>query len=193
MSNELVVNGIRTLWQDHVVETETLSLNDIRNRARKFQKVTGRWNLVWYVSASITAVSFARFLLVYPSAIVRAGAGLGIAAAFLGIYLIHRGRSAQIVPDGVGLTTCITFHRTELERQRDFLLRSWRYLLLPIPGAILFAIGVSNRAPQVGILPEAGLVSLYAVLILGVAKARQLQARKLQREIDALNAAEKEW
>src|ERR1051325_7636119 len=105
MSNELVVNGIRTLWQDHVVETETLSLNDIRNRARKFQKVTGRWNLVWYVSASITAVSFARCLLVYPSAIVRAGAGLGIAAAFLGIYLIHRGRSAQIVPDGVGLTT----------------------------------------------------------------------------------------
>jgi hypothetical protein len=193
MSNELVVNGIRTLWQDHVVEADALSLNEIRHRARKVQSATQRWNLFWYVFALIGAVSFTRFLFVHPSAFVRAGAGFGLAAIVYGMYLVHKGRSAQAVPESIGLTTCVAFHRAQLERQRDFLLRSWRYLLLPIPGAILFAIGVSQSGLELGSFPAAAPVLLYAIFIIAVAKARRRQAGRLQREIDAMNVAEKEW
>jgi hypothetical protein len=194
MTNEFVINNIRTLWQDHIVETGTLPLNEVRHRAREFQKATRRWNALWYLGASVAAVSFARFLLLHPSVLARIGAGLGLAAVCLGIYLVHKGRSAQVVPEAMGLTTCIIFHRTGLERQRDFLLRSWRYLLLPIPGAVVFAIGVARSSPpSLGIVPATLFVPLYAALTLGVAKARRLHARRLQLEIDALNTAEKEW
>ena len=193
MSDELAINGIRTLWQNHVVEADTLPLNEIRDRARKFQRSTHLWNLLQYAAAVIVVAGYARLLLVHPSILVRAGSGLFIAAAFYGMYQMHKGRSARPVPAAAALTTCITFHRKELERQRDFLLRSWRYLLLPVPGAIVFAIGVASRPPYFGIVPAIASALLYAASVFAITQARQRQARGLQREIDALDAAENEW
>jgi hypothetical protein len=193
MANEFVINGIRTLWQEHEMPAHTLSVYEVRSRARKFHRTTQRWNVLWYVSASISALSFARFLVTQPSDLIRLGAALGFAAILLGAYFVHKGRSAQRVPEAAGLTTCINFHRAQLVRQRDFLLRSWRYLLLPIPGAIVFVIGASRRSPNLGTAPIVLFIVLSAVFIFGIANARALQAHKLQREIDALNAADQDW
>ena len=146
------------------------------------------WNALSYVMGAVAILAYARLLFIHPSLLSVAGRGLIIVAIVAGAYQMHKGRSARAVPSDLG-STYIDFHLRELERQRAFLVRSWRYLLLPLPGTALLLVG--SPPPNLSVAGE--FVFVLALLFFGIMAARRRQARKLQREIDALADAERKW
>jgi hypothetical protein len=187
MANEVLLNELITTWQEHTVEVEVPSLDEIHQSVKKFQRTVRLWNAFYYAMGAISIVAYGRLLFASPSLFTGVGSVLIIAGALCGTYQIHKGRSARPVPTDLG-STYIHFHRRELQRQRIFILKSWRYLLLPLPGVIVLMF--AWRLPN-ALLANGQFVVLFALLIFGVIGARRRQARKLQREIDALDAAEK--
>ena len=119
-----------------------------------------------------------------------------IAGTVYSMVVLHRNGSARRVPAALVGGSCVDFHRDELRRQRDLLLGVWRWYLLPlVPGLLVFLTGGLVQALQLPgvsarrgvVLAGFGAVALaLALLLLGVAKLNHWAARRLQRELDAL-------
>lgn len=184
MTNELVLNEIITSWQEHTVAVETPSLSDIHRTARRFQLSVRLWNAFQYLMGAISIFAYGTLLVAHPSLRFGIASALIVAGGLFGMYRTHKERSARTVPSDLGSSTCIDFHRMELQRQRAFLLKSWRYLLLPLPGIAVLMI---TRRPN-SWLAFVEFVVLFTVMIFGIVKARQRQVRKLQQEIEILAA-----
>jgi hypothetical protein len=184
MTNEPVLNEIVTSWREHDVSVPSPSLADIHRRAHVFQKRILLWNAFQYLMGAVTIVSYATLLFAHPSVRFGIAVTLIIAGCLFGMYRVHQERSSRSVPTDLGSLTFVEFHRNELLRQRAFLLKSWRYLLLPLPG---IAVLMSTQRPN-SWLATGEFVVLFALTLLGVVMARRRQARKLQTEIESLDA-----
>jgi hypothetical protein len=158
-------------------------LDDIRRKALEFQVKISRRNLREYIVAAFVFVSVSSNFSREP-----VSKGLIIAGVAYMVYHLYSRGSARTAPPDADFATYRNFHRTELERQRDLLRAVWSWYLGPlIPGLLVFAVrdAMTNPRPWIG---------LYAVLVLlfflGVAKLNRDAARKLQRQIDDLDAME---
>jgi hypothetical protein len=83
----------------------------------------------------------------------------------------------------------LNFHRSELERQQTLLKRIWTWYLCPfVPGLIVLSASsmIANPYPQV--LPLIFVIGVFW----GIAKLNKRAAQRLQHEIEALNAMERE-
>jgi hypothetical protein len=184
MTNELVLNEIVASWQEHAVAVPSPSLTDIHRRAYVFQQRVRLWKAFQYLMGAIIIVSYATLLFAHPSVRFDIAATLIIAGCLFGMYRMHKERSSRSVPADLGSLTCMEFHRTELLRQRAFLLRSWRYLMLPLPGiAVLMLTQRLNSW-----LPIGEFVVIFTLMVLGIVTVRRRQARKLQTEIESFDA-----
>jgi hypothetical protein len=87
----------------------------------------------------------------------------------------------------LGRTNCADFYRAELVRQRDLSKDSWGFLLPFVPGMALALLDgvLEARSTSQLIALVAGGIGLF----LGIAWWNAHTARKLQSEIDALDAA----
>jgi hypothetical protein len=192
MTDEKPEYELIAFWQDHEAGIQPPTLEQVRRHAEAFQHRTRLWNIWAYAGGLLTAVLWARILLLgRPSALQGFGEILIIAASLCWLYLVRKGRAARSVPESVGLNACMDFYRAELVRQRDFLLRSWRYFLLPIPGFVVLEINTALRSPNIS--PSQHIV-FFAFLALSaglVMAARRRQAARLQREIDVLSSTHK--
>ena len=116
----------------------------------------------------------------------RAGDLLTIAAF---VYIAYRFRKYRLAapPVALGRTNSVDFYRAELVRERDLSKDSWGYLLPFVPGVALALLGrgLEDR-------PTSHMIALVAfgvVLFVGVAWWNAHTARKLQNQIDALDAS----
>lgn len=184
MTDELVLNEIVTSWQEHAVAVPSPSLSDIRRRAHVFQKRVRLWNAYHYLMGAVAIVSYIPLVFAHPSLRFGIAVTLIIAGCLFGMFRVHKERSSRSVPADLGSLTFVEFHRTELLRQRAFLLKSWRYLMLPLPGV---AVLMFTQRPN-SWLATGEFVVIYALMLLGVVMARRRQARKLQTEIESLDA-----
>jgi len=190
------------VWKSQPVGSIEISLAEIHRKASRFEKQISRRNLREYVAGVIVIVFFGYYISIFHSALTRAGCGLVIAGAlFIGLTLHKRGPS-KAIPADLAVRSCTEFLRKELQRQRDLLrsVRLW-YLLPLVPGLLVFESGLLAQAlQQVNasshlrsvVTPFAITIVLSATVFIGVWKLNQWGARKLQREIDALEGMEKE-
>jgi hypothetical protein len=90
------------------------------------------------------------------------------------------------MPAGMGLASCLEFHRDELARQRDLLASVWTWYLLPfVPGAACVFIGRFIEHPERW--PWLALSFLFVALVfVGVGVLNTRVARSLQHKIDEL-------
>ena len=92
------------------------------------------------------------------------------------------------MPADMALTSCLAFHRGELERQRDLLRGVWKWYLLPlVPGMILFCLGPVMARPEKASLAVA--VSIAAgnlAFFVFIGELNRRAANKIQGRIDAL-------
>lgn len=111
-------------------------------------------------------------------------AALTIAGSLYVCYQLQKRGSARKLPAEPGLKTCLEFHRTELVQQRNLLRDVWRWYLLPfVPGFSLFFASQVMQAPWTrwGIF-----LVWFVILFAGIGMLNRWAARRLQREIEAL-------
>lgn len=177
---------ILRLWQRQAREEQMMPLDEIRTKAERLDAKTRRWRVATAVLFILLLIWEAWQVWIQEEMLERAGDLLTIAAF---VYVAYRFRKHRLAapPVALGRTNCVDFYRAELVRQRDLSKDSWGYLLPFVPGVALalFGGGLEDR-------PTSHMIALVAfgvALFLGVAWWNAHTARKLQNEIDALDAS----
>jgi len=201
MANETRMDMTDT-WKNQPVEKVAISLDALRRKSQKLESRVVWRNLREYAASTIVIASFGYYIWKFPAPLVRLGCVLVIAGALFMVYTLHKRGAAKAVPAELAFRTCLEFHRRELERQRDLLRGVWTWYLLPfVPGLAVFLLGLYRwtmaqpNAPahvRVIMITFALVAAGCALVFAGVGKLNQWAARRIQREIDALNALEKE-
>ena len=166
-----------------------MTLDDIRQRSRRFETKVGRRNLREYAAALVGILFFSIAAWRESNNVVRIGEGLSVVGALFIVYLLHKWGSAQRMPPEVGLMDCLDFHRSELTRQRDLLRSVWRwYLLPPVPGAAFILIGRAIERPDRWWVAFV-LAVVFALTLIAIGKLNDRAALRVQRRIDGLDEA----
>ena len=186
MNGELVPDRLQNLWQEQPVARVPISLDELRRHSRTLERRI-RWrNLREYIGAGVVILGFGRWAWIAETPLIRIGACLMVAAAVFVVYHLHRWGSAQPMPGEIGLSGCVQFLRTELERQRDLLRSVWTwYLLPPLPGLVLFNVGVARAHPErLSNLVKVTVFTIVLAVVIGLLNS--WAAGRIQRRIDAL-------
>jgi hypothetical protein len=185
-------HDLQALWRAQPPEHEAMTLAQIHQNASTFERRVRRRNLIEYAAAAVVVLALSPLLLKSASWMVQAGAGLTMAAAVMVAWHIHRIAAARPTPDGD--VSIVAFRRQELARQRDALRSVGRWYLAPfIPGTALLMAGrwfqahVPGRSLAVDHLAIAAGSAVVIVVFAAIWALNQLGARRLQREIDALD------
>ena len=194
MPDEMPQDELSKAWQNQPGENMTMSLEDIRRKAGKFQRRIWWRNAREYAAVAVVVAVFGLYLAWFPSPVARAGSVLIITGALYVAYQLHRRAASQSAPTG-GFEHCLGFHRRELERQRDALTNVWNWYLGPlVPGLALFIVGMVIAEPipvPYRVLSGMVMFAVAGAVFWLVAKLNRYGARKLQMEIDELKALEK--
>ena len=190
--NESPNSTMKELWQCQPVEGIPMSLEKIRKRAARFEKKIMWRNVREYVGGAIAAVLFASFFVQSHDVLFRVAFAMLIAGLVYMAYQLHRRASPRSMPTDLGTANSLQFHRSELERQRDFISHIWRWYLGPlIPGmvALTLASALANSSAH-GLVRLAISDAIMAFSVILVWRLNVRAARCLQRSIDELYAAE---
>jgi hypothetical protein len=183
--NDEMENDLRARWQSQPGQGEGMPFEDIRREAQKFHNRLRRRNIREYIAASITILIFLLEIRFIPFPLpIRVALLLFIAGLLVFIYQIRKRGSPRALPSDLS-SSCLDFHRRELERQRDALASFWLWGLWPfLPGAIVLIVSISF-APR-GWIAALIVTAFFAALFTFFGKLNRRDARKLQREIDEL-------
>ena len=186
----------KSVWQKQPTETSQMSILLIHRMARKSREKT-RKELVGPLSVLAVCTVFAAIGIVKGFGWAqRAWFGAALLWCITGAWVYQRGMWAAELPGGAGLETGLAFLRRELGRQRDLFRRSLVWAL----GPVLFTIAaaVVPLFAHMWSLDRTILLNLapFFTLLLGwfviMVRLRNRKKRELQRELDELNAIEKE-
>ena len=146
MPNETPPDDIRNVWQNQPVENTPMPLEEIRQKARRFEKRIKNRNLREYIAGTAGIVIFTVYLFIFPNPVARTGSALIIAGALCVLFQIYRRATPGTLPADLALTASLQFHRGELVRQRDLLRSVWLWYIGPfVPGIVVFGMGVNPR------------------------------------------------
>jgi hypothetical protein len=176
--------AIENVWQQQPRETRRLAIEEIRARAERFDARVRWWRSVG--AAVVIVAVIAEILQVWygNDSVERTGDLLTIAAFF---YIAYEYRQYSLsIPDRLGLS-CVDFYRAQLVHERNLAGQSSRYLLPFVPGVTLSLLhGVIGEGLTT--VHRTGVVVAGIGLFVGVVWVNARSTRKLQREIDAINA-----
>jgi hypothetical protein len=179
-----------SLWQELPVETLQFSIEEIRSKAQKLQSSVRRRNARELIAFASVVAAFSYYGVHFNGTLFRCGCALIIVGGGYAMWsLVTRGGSSPL--PRTGLETCVAFHKSELEKQRDLLRSVWRWYLGPmIPGFVLFLLGqaLEQHTPWWAV-SAVGLIA--GAVFLGVGRLNHHAAEKAQRDIDALSEAAK--
>ena len=193
MTNTPDPGDLRSLWQIMPTSPITLSVEELRAHATKFERKVRRRNLVEYIAAACVVVIFGWYATFRePATPLWPIANLMIVAGVLVVvWNLHRLARASKPPPGADAASLIDFQRAEFVRQRNALKSVWLWYIGPmIPGLIVWfiaaAVGTPNLSPMRAAIGLGG-TALVAALVFGVIiLLNLLGAARLQRQIDDL-------
>ncbi len=187
MPNDEMKDDLRAQWQSQPPEGGSMSLEEVREQARKFQKRIRKRNIREYsamVLAIVMAIPLAVFLRFFPLIVV--AMGLIIAGTLVIAYQFRKRMSTRSFTADAASMSCLEFYRRELERQRDANLSIWSWYILPmLPGTAMMLIGMAfipTLGPVVALFYAVAFTAAF--IFTGVANKRG--ARRLQQKIDEL-------
>jgi Flp pilus assembly protein TadB len=188
MPNELPPKDLKTVWQSQHPEETQMSLDEIRTKARNFERKIRRRNLREYIAAAVIAAGFLFFAWHAQSTILRVGYLSMAAGGLLFAYELHRRGSSRTEPKALGTSGCLDFYLRQLERQRTLLDESWKWMIWLIPGLVVL------MAAAIAIRPIGKAAPFLVMAILWTAtwfwmmlRRNKRKARALQQEIDELS------
>jgi drug/metabolite transporter (DMT)-like permease len=189
MPNELPPKDLKSVWQSQNVEEIQMSIDEIRTRARDFERKIRRRNLREYLAAAVIAAAFVWFAWQGSwSTIIRVGYLSVAAGALCFVYDLHRRGSSRTKPKELGMVGCLDFHLGQLERQRNLLDQSWKWMIWLVPGLVVLMMGALATTPIRKAAPFLIVAILWtATWFWMMLKRNKRKARALQQEIDELS------
>lgn len=183
----------QSIWQSQPVEGIQMSIEEIRKRAGKFERIFWWRNVREYMGSLLCACLFGYFCYRAHDVFSRIAYCLFIAGLGWMVIQLHRKGSAKRLPGEMGASPALHYFRAELERQRDVVKNVWPWYLAPlVPGFVVLTVGYLTTMPHPkGLLTAALVDAVIAAMFFGIWKLNQRAARCLQRKIDELSAAER--
>jgi hypothetical protein len=177
---------LQALWQSQPAKERAMSIQEVREQARRLERRVARRNRREYIAAVVVAIVYGWAFWRAPSAAARVGAGLIIAATIFVCYRLRVHGSARSLQADVGIVSSLNFYRVQLERQRDLLHGVWRWFLLPfVPGLLVLLIAYALAQPA-----RVSFVVAYGALALclggGLHALNRRAAARIQRALDRL-------
>jgi hypothetical protein len=177
-------DDLQRLWQCQPVVPTPIDLNQIRRRAGKLHGRVRARNLRETIAGVIAVVILTWFGLRKPDPLDRTSFALLIAGTLYVLWHLWKHGQSGVLPADFGLTDAVTFHRRELERQRDLLRGIFRWYLAPfIPGWALSAVSAARYSWA----PAAVLVVFVSVVIWFTLRLNYNAADRLDRCIAELS------
>ncbi len=189
MPNEPLPDDIRNVWQNQPLENTTMPLEEIRSKARQFEKRIRHRNLREYLGGVVGIAAFTFYLFKFPNPVMRAGSILTIAGVLYVLLRLYKQASPGTLPADLTLSASVEFHRRELARQRDLLRTVWRWYIGPIvPGLVVVS---AASGPHPGLGPKFyGMLVLYAVVFGFIVWLNYRGSLRLDRQIAELDKLE---
>lgn len=179
------------LWQAQALDAPRISLDFLRQQLDGLRRRTQRRNAFEYISgaAGILFMVWVGVPLLNGKPLMQLALVLWMAGVGLVAFLWHRHNSSQQPPAELGVLDTLRFYRRQLERQRDARSGNWRWWLPPyIPGVAMTFVGLLTEYTPPSWL-AIGLTAAWIGVGFSVAiVCFERSARRIQREIDALDA-----
>ena len=171
-----------------------MTLETIREKMRELRAKTRRDLLGTLTGPLVVAFFYAFCMKQFPAQQrLQPLFVLALVWSLAGLYFLSRGKWSGEMLGEAGLSAGLEFCRREIERRRDY----FRRVLLWGAGPVLLAIATFVLALALGagrgILPKAmPFMTLVVVWIAAYVVIRARQLRELQRELEELNAIDRE-
>jgi hypothetical protein len=179
-------DDIHALWREQPTEAQRAPMEAIRATAQAFDQRTRRWRYIGAIAMAVLVVSNVVEVVWPGQDIVERTGDLLMLMALLYIGYEYR-KHARTRPERLGQTTCAEFYRSQLAHERDLAAQGRRFLLPFVPG-VSVSLADGLLAPGLPTAQKIGVVVAGVLLFVGVAWLNALTARKLQKQIDALDA-----
>ena len=177
---------VQPIWQSQPIVNASITLDQMRARAMRFETETQRRNRMDLASFVLVALIAGIGAIVVGNALMRAGGLLLALWAAIGVYSVRRFHNLTSHQPESRASTCLAWYQQQLERQRDVALaRPWG-IALAVPAVALLLIGyVVNGVPWtiVTVLGATGCFLGVGVIIHG-----KVLAGRWQQEIDSLRS-----
>ena len=173
-----------SLWRGQALPPlQPLPPEELARAATKLQRTVSRRNRREMVVAVLIAPVFLFYAWFFPHWLTKLGALLCAAGAGVTQWQMHLRASARPLPEALA-GSLLDFHRSELVRQRDATRSAWLWYVAPsVPGMTLFLCG---RQIEIGSW-QPGLFVGVALVLVSIVLLNAYAARRLQRQIDALD------
>lgn len=167
-----------------------MSIDEIRKRASNFEKKIFWRNVREYAGSAMAIALFVWFIIDSHDTFFRIACGLMIAGLLCMAFQLRRLAWARSMPADLGAANALQFHRSELERQQDFLAHIWKWYVAPLlPGLAAFSLQSVLMAPH-RLLRAVLVNSLFALSLIVVWRLNTYATRCLRRKINELHAVE---
>ena len=177
------------------------NIEELRAKAPKFHRKIKRRNMAEYIAGIFVIIGFGWMMVfgplpwtptVIPPTIIRLGAALVLAGTAIVLWQLHKRTHPLSPPKDGGLHSILDFQRRELERQRDAVDDVFFWYILPfVPGLVVMNAVPMVLAPVIGDaswLQVLAKISIIPIALIAVWWVNKRAARKLQAEIDQIDA-----
>jgi hypothetical protein len=180
-------NQIKAYWQQRDEDQPRISLAQVRENAATFHRRARMGDLIEYIACAVVVAVSGFYAWAFPGVRMKLASLAMIAATLFVAYQLRRHAVRTLPPDSAAVPL-LEFHRRELIRRKTLLRDSWWLFVAPLMAAML--VFLACLAPD---RPEGGLPLLIfggAVASMGgaISLYNRWQARRLQRQIDQLDA-----
>ncbi len=196
MPDEFPMTNSKELWQNQPTEPIRMPPDEIRRKAKKVQIKRRIAALASIAIGLFIFVVFARNFVRVQEVVPRIGWGILSLWGLYGVYQAYKWIWPGTLAPTAGVSTSLDVYRKELERMRDHGRHIWRRSGLPFCflGLALIVLPTMINALQtprllMNTVPFFTLLAIWFVVFFFAGKRRM---QKLQRQIDELNALERD-
>ena len=186
---------LKSLWASDAQGFPPMSPDAVRSHAKKFRGKVARRNALEYGAGVFVIAAFTAYCFLIPAVLARLGAGLIILGTVYILWSLHRKASANAKVNFEPSAAILSYHKRQLEQQRDALRSIWSWYILPIiPGTIIFLIGTTTEFTD-GSALMSGVQSVFprfafvALVLCAVAWLNKRAANRLDQEIKTIDKA----
>ena len=196
MPNEFPMMDPKDIWQRQRMESFVISTEELRRRAHRLQTRARLEALSRIVIGSILFVLFAQTFARVDDSVRRLGWGVLSVWALYGAYQAYKWIWPSKLKPEATASASLAFYRSELERRRDYVQHIWHraglgWCFFGLAVVLLPAVVESIHHPRraLNAAPFFILLAIWFILFFSMRKRKK---RKLQEEIDELNALDNE-